>query len=182
MIMKLPLAYYGHPILRKKGVRVEEINDEIRQLVADMIDTMRESNGIGLAAQQVHKALNLFITEAPIPVPEGGDKIRWEDGKLRVFINPKILKHSDEQWSQEEGCLSIPKLYRPVTRPIAIRIEATDLEGNLFEEEFTWLEARTIMHENDHINGVLFIDRLPMKMKREIEPRLIEIKKKMKSE
>src|SRR5437868_14502376 len=100
--MKLPLAYYGDPILRKKGVKVEEINDEIRQLVADMIETMRESNGIGIAAQQVHKALNLFITEAPIPVPEDGDKVRWEDGKLRVFINPKILTHSEEHWTQDE--------------------------------------------------------------------------------
>lgn len=179
--MKLPLAYYGDPILRKKGVKVEEINDEIRQLVADMIETMRESNGVGLAAQQVHKALNLFITEAQIPVPEEGDKVRWEDGKLRVFINPKILTHSQEQWTQDEGCLSIPKLYRPVSRPIAIRVQATDLDGNVFEEEFTWLEARAIMHENDHINGVLFIDRLPAKIKKEIEGKLIEIKKKMKN-
>lgn len=176
--MKLPLAYYGDPILRKKGVRVEEINDEIRKLVEDMIQTMREGNGIGLAAQQVHLALNLFITEAPIPVPIGDDKVRWDPGKLRVFINPKILQHSDQQWTQEEGCLSIPKLYRPVTRPIAIIVEATDLDGNVFKEEFTWLEARTIMHENDHINGVLFIDRLQGKMRRELEPLLHDLKKK----
>lgn len=176
--MERRLAYYNDPVLRKKGVKVEEITDDIRQLVQDMTDTMRNNNGIGLAAQQVNLALNLFITEAPIPVPVDDRHVRWEPGKLRVFINPKILKHSEEQWSYEEGCLSIPKLYRAIPRPIAVLVHATDLDGNEFEEEFTWLEARTIMHENDHINGVLFIDRLHGKARREVEPLLNDIKKK----
>lgn len=180
--MKLPLAYYGDAVLRKKGRQVAKIDDEIRQLVADMIETMREENGIGLAAPQVHKSLALFVTEVPIPVKgEGEEEVKWEPGKVRVFINPKIIKHSDELWTQDEGCLSIPKLYAPVERPVAVLVQAMDLEGNLFEEEFAWLDARAIMHENDHINGVLFIDRIHGQERKQLDPKLTEIKKAYKS-
>lgn len=172
--MKLPLAYYGDPILRKKGARVDEINDEIRQLVNDMIETMLENNGIGIAAPQVHKSLTLFVTYAPV---KGADD-KWHPGKIRVFINPKIISYSEEQTIYSEGCLSIPKLYSEVARPSKITIEATDLEGNRFTEEFQDFEAHIVMHENDHINGVLFIDRVHGKERKELEPKLKEIKKK----
>ena len=176
--MKLPLAYYGDPILRKKGIPVEEINDEIRQLVADMIETMHANNGLGLAAHQVHRAINLFITEAAVPNPDPNAEEKWLPGQLRVFINPKILSYTDEEWECGEGCLSIPKVYGDVSRPIRIRVQATDLDGNIFEEEFTALEAHAIMHENDHINGVLFIDRIRGKARKEMDPLLRDIKNK----
>ncbi|NGX42644.1 MAG: Peptide deformylase [Chlamydiae bacterium] len=171
--MKLPLAYYGDPMLRKKGVAVEVIDDEIRQLVRDMVDTMIEHNGIGLAAPQVHRSLDIFITAAPNKQPDGS----WKPGELRVFINTKILFVSEEKESTSEGCLSIPTLYAEVVRPVKIRIHATDLDGNEFEEEFSGLEARDILHENDHVNGVLFVDRIQGKERKEIEPKLREIKK-----
>lgn len=171
--MKLPLAYYGHPILRKKTARIEKITPSIIELVNDMIETMNDAKGCGLAAPQVHHSLAVFIT--CVPNYEDEDET---PGVLRVFINPKILEHSQETWISQEGCLSIPRLYRDVERPSFIKIEATDLEGNVFQEILSGMDARVFMHENDHINGVLYIDRLPPKEKKEIEPFLREIKKK----
>lgn len=177
--MELPLAYYGDPVLRKKGCPVEEITDEIRQLVNDMIDTMRANDGIGLAAPQVHRSLTLFVTEIPIPSKdEVTGEGKWLPGPVRVFINPTITALSEEQVTNEEGCLSIPEVHGPVTRPVAIKIKATDLDGKEFEEEFQWLDARCFMHENDHINGVLFIDRIHGKARTEMESQLRALKKK----
>src|SRR4051812_33686894 len=132
--MKLSLAFYGNPILRKKGARVTEINDEIRQLVADMIETMRLNNGIGLAAPQVGRSLALFVTEVPIRV-ENELEEKWLPGKVRVFINPKLTNPSENLWLRGEGCLSIPNLYAEVERPVTVTVKATDLDGNEFEEE-----------------------------------------------
>lgn len=173
--MKLPLAYYGNPILRKKGERVAEITSEIKQLVTDMEETMFAHDGIGLAAPQVHRSLALFIVNVPI---ETEDEDKWLPGKTRLFINPKILEHSEEEWIRGEGCLSIPGIYCPIIRPLKIKVEAMDLDGKIFVEEFTGLEARAIMHENDHINGVLFIDRVRGKERQQLEPLLKNIKKK----
>jgi len=172
--MKLPLAYYGNPILRKKCSQIEKIHEEIRQLVKDMTDTLIEHNGLGLAAPQVHRDLRLFITAVPIEQPDG----KWLAGQLRVFINPTIVSVSEEINSRSEGCLSIPSLYLEVIRPERVTVRATDLEGTIFEEEFSGLEARCILHENDHINGVLFIDRIPKKARKDIELKLKEIKEK----
>jgi peptide deformylase len=172
--MQLPLAYYGNPILRKKCPRVEVIDDTIRQLVRDMEETMFTHDGVGLAAPQIHQSLALFI----INIPEEIAKDQWKPGKTIVFINPKILEYSEETWDRGEGCLSIPELYGTVTRPIRIKVEATNLDGERFVEEFSDLPARAIMHENDHINGVLYIDRVKGKERTEMEPALKVIKKK----
>ena len=172
--MKLPLAYYGDPILRKKGMRVDEINDELRQLINDMEETMLSHDGLGLAAPQVSRSLALFITNIAKQV--GPDE--WVPGQTRVFINPKILEYSDEEWFRGEGCLSIPGVYGPVQRPMRIKVEATDINGERFTQEFSGLEARAIMHENDHINGVLFIDRIRGKEREKMEPELRAVKKK----
>lgn len=177
-IMKLPIIYYGHPTLRKKGERVNEINDELRKLVDDMIETMLNNNGIGLAAPQVNRSLTLFITHPPTD-EEGRE---WPpERKIKVFINPKILSFSEEIWTIPEMCLSIPHISGHVTRPYKVTFEATDLEGNRFVEDFTGFEARMMMHENDHINGVLYIDRVKGKERKEIEVQLRELKKKLAS-
>lgn len=172
--MKLKIAYYGNPILRKKASPVLTIDDEIKQLVNDMIIAMDEKDGIGLAAPQVGHSIALFITR--VPIEKENDE--WEKGNVRVFINPKILEHSQEQDSFSEGCLSIPKVYGDVFRPIKIKVEATDLEGNRFTEELFGLHARVVLHENDHINGVLFIDRLSKEERKSLDVKLREIKKK----
>jgi peptide deformylase len=172
--MKLPLAYYGDPVLRQKGARIEVVDDEVRQLVHDMIDTMNAHNGVGLAAPQVHRSIALFITAMPLKNPDD----TWTKGVLRVFINPKIISHSEEMWGLEQGCLSIPGISEKVIRPLKVTIEATDLEGNVFTHEFNAHEAQAVMHENDHINGVLFIDRLTLRKRKGLEPILRAIKKK----
>ncbi|MCB1111053.1 MAG: peptide deformylase [Chlamydiia bacterium] len=171
--MKLPLAYYGHPILRKKASPVEEINEEIKQLVEDMIETMVASNGIGIAAPQVKRSLRIFITQCPIP----GEDEEWVEGTLRVYINPEIISISDEGTVMEEGCLSIPKVHGDVARPYRTVVRALDIDGNPFEIEVTGLESHCVLHENDHINGVLFIDRMEKTARQELEPELRNVKK-----
>ncbi len=174
--MKLPLAYYGHPILRKKASSIKEINDEVQQLIEDMSETMIAHNGCGLAAPQVHHSIALFITR----IPRYDENGITNPGQLRVFINPKIIQHSPEEWTCAEACLSIPGLRENVSRPLRVTIQATDREGKEFTEEFTEFDAHVIMHENDHLNGVLYIDRLSSKRRKEIEISLREIKKKHK--
>lgn len=172
--MHLPLAYYGDPVLRKKCERVTNFDDKLKQLVKDMEETMNVHDGVGLAAPQVHISLALFITNVPIQI----EPDKWKPGITRVFINPRILEYSQEEWLRGEGCLSIPNVFGTVSRPLRIKIEAYDLEGKLFTDELSGMDARAFMHENDHINGVLFIDRIKGKEKEEIEAELREIKKK----
>lgn len=173
--MKLKLAYYGDAVLRKKTAPIPEITDEIRQLVKDMEETMHASNGVGIAAPQVHHSIALFITCMPRYVSQ--DKV--EPGILKVYINPKILSYSEELQEDHHGCLSIPKLESEgIYRPLRVTVEATNLNGERFVEECIGPDAIAICHENDHLNGVLFIDRCSAKYKRLIEPKLREIKKK----
>lgn len=175
--MKLPLAYYGDPILRKKAARIEAIDDDIRQLVNDMLETMEANNGAGLAAPQVHRSIALFLANIDIPGPDG----KWLPGRLRVCLNPKVLSVSEEEWEWSDGCLSIPNLWRKITRPIRAEVEYTNLQGERVQETLQGPEAWCFMHENDHLNGVLWIDRLKGKARTEIEPILRAIKKKYHS-
>lgn len=172
--MKLTLAYYGDPILRKKGARINEINDELRQLINDMEDTLIAHDGVGLAAPQVRHSLALFM----IKVDKQVGPNEWVPGPTYVFINPKIIEVSDQENLRGEGCLSIPGIYGEISRPSRVKVEATDPQGKQFTKEFSGLEARTILHENDHINGVLFIDRIRGKERQELEPQLRNVKKK----
>ncbi len=170
--MKLAIRYYGDPILRKKGNTIEIISDEIKKLVADMIETADAFDGIGLAAQQVGHALKLFIARFYIHLPDG----KWEVTEPKVYINPKIVFHSEETLVDTEGCLSFPKLRLPLERPATIRVESMNLQGEIIREEITGYNARVFMHENDHTNGVLYIDRLDPKTRKSIEPSLQELK------
>jgi peptide deformylase len=175
--MHLPLTYYGNPILRKKAEHVTEITPEIKALIKDMIETMTTSNGIGIAAPQVGKSLAIFITS----FPNEDEKGNYTQDPPRVFINAKISNPSSKTWSHSEGCLSIPKVYGDVARPESIQVTAIDETGKEFTEIFTGWPARVILHENDHINGVLFIDRLDAATRKKIEPKLREIKKRYNS-
>lgn len=111
-----------------------------------------------------------------IPIQKGEDE--WQPGETKVYINPKILQYSQEEWTRSEACLSIPGVSGNVNRPEKISVEATNLEGKRFTETLTGMEARAFMHENDHINGVLFIDRVRGKEREEMDPLLRKIKKK----
>jgi peptide deformylase len=174
--MKLPLAYYGDPILRQKAKRVEAITPEIDQLVRDMFDTMIPNNGWALAAPQVHRSLALFIM--CIPRKEDDGSYSAPDG-VKIYINPKIIWKSEELMTIEDGCLSIPEIRGRVSRSYRIKIEATDMEGNRFEEELWDYEAYGAQHEMDHLEGIFFIDRMDDQKERQaLESKLAQIQKK----
>jgi peptide deformylase len=173
--VKLPILYYGNPVLRKKSEPIYEITDEIKKLVEDMIETFDNNDGIGLSACQVGKSVRLFVLRRYIHQP-GTEN--WTVSEPIVYINPKILERSEETWVSDEGCLSIPKLQLPVERPLGIKVESTKLDGSRVVEEFEGINARVILHENDHLNGVLYIDRVDKEILKTVESKLRDIKKK----
>ncbi len=146
----LSIVTLGADILRKHSVLVPDFNGDIHTLIEQMFETMHHGKGVGLAAVQVGKLFRLFITHV------GGDR-------PRVFINPDILTTSIEQESIEEGCLSIPGINADVVRPAAVRVQAWNEKGRPFSLDAENMLARVIQHEMDHLNGVLFIDRLDPK-------------------
>ncbi len=144
----LKIYKLGEEILREKCSEVlpEEINEEFRMLLNEMFETMDEANGVGLAAPQVGIAKRFFVATA-------------DDDVRRVFINPIITKTSSELSDYEEGCLSIPGVYENITRPAKVSVSALDEHGKTFTLDADGLLARIIQHENDHLDGVLYIDR-----------------------
>ena len=173
--MKQDLLYYGHAGLRKKCEEITEITDEIRQIAQDLIETLLDKDGAGLAAPQIGYYVRMFVSR----YENGADSEGWPIlCPPKLYINPKLSQPSSEMDSHGEGCLSIPGIYEKVTRPISIEVEAMDLDGKIFTETATGWRARNLMHENDHINGVLFIDRIHPNRRKKIEPVLQKIKKK----
>lgn len=172
--MILQLAYYGDPVLRKKAEPVEVFDENLRQFIHDLEETRASKRGLGIAAPQVHRSLRIFV----INIPFRDTQTDFQPGKTWVFVNPKILEVSEEKWTAQEGCLSIPKIYEDVERPLRVKVEAQDETGLFFTHEFSGWEAKAILHENDHINGVLFIDRLHGKRRKMLEPLLNAIKRK----
>lgn len=170
---RLPVALYGDPVLRQKVEPVEEITDEIRELVQDMLDTCEAENGIGIAAPQVSSSLSVMLI-VPFQETERGE---FEYLEPIIFINPKLSDPADDMDIQPEGCLSIPGVRGHVTRPESITVEWMDLEGKQQKQTFHGYTARQIMHENDHLNGVLFVDRLEKKERRRMEDQLQVLKK-----
>ena len=151
------IVIYGDPILRRQTAPVEQITAETRELVDDMIDTMYEAEGIGLAAPQVGEPVAVCIVNMGL--------IHDDDSDPRAYINPEILAE-EGTCTMEEGCLSIPDIREDVTRPEAVTVRYQDLEGQVHEERVDGLLARVLQHEIDHLNGVLFIDRIsPIKRK-----------------
>lgn len=172
--MILKLCYYNNPILRKKTKEIPEITAEIKQLAEDMIETMDASNGVGLAAPQVGKSISMFVMRED-KYDEKGDLVL---GDAKVFINPKLSNPSETTNVLTEGCLSLPGLHLEIERPDSICVEALDLEGKTFKGEVKDYFARVVMHENDHLNGVLFFDRVSKKEKAGISNILKKIKEK----
>ena len=148
----LPIVYYPDPRLREPTIPVAEITDDIRQLVADMGDTMFSAHGAGIAAIQVGRPERIYLLDAAI-VPGG-----HEDDPPLVLINPEITWMSDEVQDGDEGCLSFPDVFVPVKRANKARVKAQDLEGKWYELEAEGLCARAFQHEGDHLTGRLLID------------------------
>ena len=144
---------FPDPKLRQRSEEVGEVGDDLRQLVADMTETMAAANGAGLAAIQVGVPVRLFIVEGHVT---GGA----EDSPPKVFINPEIVEISEEAQTGDEGCLSFPDIFVPVKRGMRAKVRAKDLDGNVFEAEGEGLYARALQHETDHLNGRLLIDQV----------------------
>ena len=145
--MELQLVIHPDELLRETSSKVTDIDEEIASLADAMVETMHAARGIGLAGVQVGHLHRMFVTHV-------------EGDKPRVFINPTIIETSVEQSDYDEGCLSIPAIYADVTRPEAVRVQAWNERGRPFTIDADGLLARVIQHENDHLNGVLFIDYL----------------------
>lgn len=178
--MILPITPYGHPVLRQKGLPITEITPAIRQLAADMIETMREAHGVGLAAQQVAHALQLFVLEITPALSEERPSRKWIGGREAdphenmpmVLINP-VIKLTKKKETDTEGCLSFPGLNADIVRSYRVKIDYQDLDGKKHTFEAAGLLGRAIQHEYDHLQGILFIDRMDAldraEMKDEIE-------------
>ena len=145
------IVKYGDPVLREVSETIDTVNSEIKDLVSDLIDTLKEASGLGLAAVQIGVLLRLFVVDMTAIDPTAA---------LKVYINPEILETSEEQIELEEGCLSFPGIYQKVIRPVRVKVRATDVDGNVFEEELDEMLARAVLHEYDHLEGKLFIDHL----------------------
>lgn len=175
--MILPVVKYGHPVLRQKGARIESVTLEIKQLIADMFETMYASKGIGLAAQQVGQALQLTVldlrpvTDRPSSLELKGKPAELDAIMPLVLINPEI-KPVGETVPGPEGCLSFPEIYGEIPRPESVEVKALNEKGKPIEFRAGKLLARAVQHEVDHLNGILFIDRMDRKTKNELRDEL----------
>lgn len=152
----LPIIEIPDPLLRGQSAPMEAISDDVRRLIGDMLETMYEAPGIGLAAIQIAVPRRLVVIDLQEPEEEEGEPVR----KPHVFINPEILHRSDRRKTYNEGCLSIPDQYAEIERPDIIRARWIDERGQSQEAEFDGLMSVCLQHEVDHLNGVLFIDYL----------------------
>lgn len=168
--MMLPVVKYGHPVLRQKGVRIESVTLEIKQLIADMFETMYAAKGIGLAAQQVGQALQLTVldvravTDRPSTLEIKGKPAAVDSFMPLVLINP-VVKPLNDLVAGPEGCLSFPEMYGEISRPESVEVTAMNEHGKPIEFRAGGLLARAVQHEVDHLNGILFIDRMDRKTK-----------------
>lgn len=156
-----PIVAYGDPVLKKEAVEVETTHPELTALIEDMWETMYEADGVGLAAPQIGLSLRLFVADGT-PFGEGEGSDEGCKGFKRVMINPVLFDLSEDTSTMEEGCLSIPGVREPVTRPTKIGVEYYDEHWNLVEEHLEGLAARIVQHENDHLDGLMIPDHIPV--------------------
>jgi len=172
--MLLPIVHYNHPVLRKKGAKITVFDAALAELANDMIETMHHAEGIGLAAQQIGRAIQLCVVD----LREGKWEYEWElDGAKPpldlymplALVNPAITILPSDETVYEEGCLSFPQIRGDVVRPDAISVAFKDVFGTPHVLQCTGLLSRCIQHEVDHLNGVLFIDRMDKKVRAELD-------------
>ncbi len=176
--MILPIRAYGDPVLKKVAQDIEPGHPGLKQLIADMFETMYAANGVGLAAPQIGQSIRLFIVDAS-PFAEDEDGKPTNDAHLKdfkkVFINPYIVEEEGEEWPFEEGCLSIPNIREEVMRQPRIVLQYQDEKFKDHEVEFDGFAARVIQHEHDHLDGILFTDHLPPLRRRMLNGKLRDI-------
>ena len=179
--MILPIVAYGSPVLRKVCAEITPDYPNLEKLIADMWETMYASNGVGLAAPQINKGIRLFVVDSTqiFQNQDNEDKGKYPDepGMKQVFINAHIKEFDGEDWTYNEGCLSIPKIREDVKRPEEVVLEFMDENFILHTERFIGITARVIQHEYDHIEGKLFIDYLKPLRKKMLQGKLNDISK-----
>lgn len=177
--MILPIIAYGDPVLRRKSIEIESGYEGLHQLIQNMFDTMDNAHGVGLAAPQIGLNIRLFIVDTKKVLDDKDDedreRFKGETGIQQAFLNATIIESYHEPWVYEEGCLSIPGIREDVSREGTIRISYQDEHFNNHEKEFSGLAARVIQHEYDHIEGILFIDKISPLKKRMLNGRLEDI-------
>jgi len=183
--MILPILQYGDPILRAKGERIGKIDDRIRELAANMIETMHEAHGVGLAAQQIGEALQLTVLDVsavedrPSMLKLSGKDVDPKSAMPIVLINPEIELRGGTDVGVE-GCLSFPEITGDIERAQSVLVRAQTLDGEMFQIDASGLLARAIQHEHDHLHGILFIDRMSSAAKAALSSRLKRLQKETK--
>ena len=178
----MEIVKYGNPVLRAKGVRIETITDEIRALGEAMIQTMRDANGVGLAAQQVGHALQLAIVDVagvedrPSLMLIDGKEVKIDDWMPMVLLNPELELGKEKEFGTE-GCLSFPEISAEIQRSVVVKAKARLIDGREVEFEARGFLARALQHEVDHLNGILFIDRMNSATKVMLASRLKRLQK-----
>jgi peptide deformylase len=168
--MILPIVNYGDPVLRARGARIETFDSELHELVENMLETMDEAHGVGLAAQQIGKAIQLTVidvtevSDRPSTLELNGKEVNIEEYMPLILINPE-LKPFGKRIPGPEGCLSFPEIYDDINRPESVSVKAQDEDGELLEFTCGGLLARVIQHETDHLKGILFIDHMDSETK-----------------
>ncbi|AZI24872.1 MULTISPECIES: peptide deformylase [Pedobacter] len=168
--MKLPIVAYGDPVLKKVGTDIDKDYPELKELIANMFDTMYYANGVGLAAPQIGLPIRLFIVDT-------GEEEDGTPGYKRVFINAQIIEETGEPWSFNEGCLSIPDIRENIMRKPNIKVNFFDENWVEHTEDVDGLPARVIQHEYDHIEGKLFTDKVSILRKTMLKSKLDAISK-----
>jgi peptide deformylase len=183
--MILPILQYGDPILRVKGERIEKIDHRVRELAANMIETMRAAHGVGLAGQQIGQPWQLTVLDLsavedrPSTLRLSGKNVDPKSAMPIVLINPEIELRGETELGVE-GCLSFPEITGDIERAQSVLVRAQSLEGELFQIEASGLLARAIQHEHDHLHGILFIDRMNSAAKAALSSRLKRLQKETK--
>lgn len=178
--MILPIVAYGSPVLKKKASDISKDYPKLDELIENMFETMYNANGVGLAAPQVGLSIRLFVIDAkPFAQDESlrEEEVKELESFKRVFINPKLIEENGIEWDFNEGCLSIPDVHEDIFRKPEIKIEYLDRDLNRQTETLNGLPARVVQHEYDHIEGILFTDRISSLKKRLIKSRLTNITK-----
>jgi peptide deformylase len=176
--MILPIIAYGDPVLKKKGADIDKNYPNLDKVIANMFDTMHNAKGVGLAAPQVGLSIRLFIVDAS-PYADDKEEDPEKQKELadfkKIFINPQILTEEGTKWKFNEGCLSIPTIREDVERKPSLKIRYFDENFVSHEENYDGIKARIIQHEYDHIEGILFTDRINPLRKQLLKRRLTDV-------
>ena len=175
--MIYPIVVYGDPVLKKRGKDIKEGELDVKQLAEDMFETMENASGVGLAAPQIGMSIRMFVVDATPMADDEDEDEEGLSGFKKVFINPEIINEEGEEWSFEEGCLSIPDIREAIDKQEELTIRYFDENWEEHEETFDGVKARIIQHEYDHIEGILFTDHLTPFKRRILKGKLQNISK-----